>query len=192
MAPPVTSASRWFRRFRPRPDAEVALVRLPHAGGSASSCFSLSQRLSASADVLAEVRQLSGTDPQVLDGPDLVGPALPTPRADHTAAGTYAPGPGAVVHCDVVALTGGHDEHVGPADAEAWRHHTTGDFALHVFDGGLFSLDAHEPRIAETVATGLHAAARSRPDSRGPGAEPQHPVPAPQRRTAEHRTAERR
>ncbi|MGX1915693.1 thioesterase II family protein [Streptomyces phaeochromogenes] len=53
MAPPVTPESQWFRRFHPRPDAEVALVCLPHAGGSASRYFALSQRLSAHIDVLA-------------------------------------------------------------------------------------------------------------------------------------------
>ncbi|MCQ8828355.1 thioesterase II family protein [Streptomyces malaysiensis] len=264
MAPPVTPASPWFRRFHPRPDAEVALVCLPHAGGSASSYFSLSWRLSASADVLAvqypgrqdrlhepcldsvrdlargvaadlerlvagrpfalfghsmgaavafelallrrregaraphtlflsgrgapacgtdrgirfldddgliaEVRRLAGTDALVLDDPDLVELALPSLRADYTAAETYDAGPGAVVHCDIVALTGDGDDHVGIADAEDWRDHTTGAFDLRVFSGGHFFLGEHEPRIADIVGTALRAAERPRPGTRGPGA----------------------
>ncbi|SFS90556.1 thioesterase II family protein [Saccharopolyspora flava] len=251
MAPPST-AGTWFRRFHPRPDAEVALVCLPHAGGAAGGYFSLSQRLSAEADVIAaqypgrqdrlreaclgsvpelasgaaaeldrmiagrpfvlfghsmgaavafelaltrrrdgaraphalflsgrgapgrgvdrgirfldddgliaEVRRLGGTDSLVLDEPELVGLALPSLRADYGAAETYDPGPGAVVDCDVVALTGDADEHVAVDDARQWREHTTGAFDLHVFDGGHFFLTDHEPRIAELVGTALRAA----------------------------------
>ncbi|TWF95479.1 thioesterase II family protein [Saccharopolyspora dendranthemae] len=53
MASPSTPAGSWFRRFHPRPDAEVALVCLPHAGGAAGTYFSLSQRLSEDADVIS-------------------------------------------------------------------------------------------------------------------------------------------
>lgn len=252
MASPSTPAGSWFRRFHPRPDAEVALVCLPHAGGTAAGYFSLSQRLSEEADVIAaqypgrqdrlrepclrsvqelasgaapeldrliagrpfvlfghsmgaavafelalsrrregaraphalflsgrgapgrgvdrgirfldddgliaEVRRLAGTDSLVLDEPELVRLALPSLRADYGAAETYDAGPGAVVDCDVVALTGDGDDHVGIADAEHWREHTTGAFELQVFEGGHFFLNDHEPRIAELVGTALRAA----------------------------------
>ncbi|MFF5256850.1 thioesterase II family protein [Streptomyces leeuwenhoekii] len=44
--------SPWIRRFHPAPDRPVRMVCLPHAGGSASYYFPLSQALSAHADVL--------------------------------------------------------------------------------------------------------------------------------------------
>jgi pyochelin biosynthetic protein PchC len=43
----------WIRRFHPAPEGAVSLVCLPHAGGSASSYFRLSEALSPSVEVLA-------------------------------------------------------------------------------------------------------------------------------------------
>jgi len=45
--------SVWIRRFHPAPDSRVRLVCLPHAGGSASFFFPVSQALSPSVDVLS-------------------------------------------------------------------------------------------------------------------------------------------
>ena len=46
-------ASAWIRQFHPAPDSAVRLVCLPHAGGSASFYFPLSQALSDRLDVMA-------------------------------------------------------------------------------------------------------------------------------------------
>lgn len=42
----------WIRRFTPRPDADVRLVCLPHAGGSASYFLPVSRAMPQSVDVL--------------------------------------------------------------------------------------------------------------------------------------------
>ncbi|WP_171165923.1 thioesterase II family protein [Streptomyces sp. I05A-00742] len=44
--------SLWIRRFQPRPDADLRLVCLPHAGGSASFYFPMVKALPDFADVL--------------------------------------------------------------------------------------------------------------------------------------------
>lgn len=44
---------QWIRRFHQSPDAAVRLVCLPHAGGSASFYFPVSQRLSSEFDVVS-------------------------------------------------------------------------------------------------------------------------------------------
>ncbi|MGW7618722.1 thioesterase II family protein [Streptomyces antimycoticus] len=44
--------SVWIRRFHPAPESRARLICLPHAGGSASFFFPMSQTLSSSADVL--------------------------------------------------------------------------------------------------------------------------------------------
>ncbi|MCC3766869.1 thioesterase II family protein [Streptomyces sp. UNOC14_S4] len=44
--------SAWVRRFHPSPESSVRLVCLPHAGGSASFYFPMSQALSPAVDVL--------------------------------------------------------------------------------------------------------------------------------------------
>ncbi|MFD3556730.1 thioesterase II family protein [Streptomyces goshikiensis] len=50
----------WLRRFHARPDAGRRLVCLPHAGGSASAYFPLSEALSSVADVEVLVVQYPG------------------------------------------------------------------------------------------------------------------------------------
>ncbi|MFF1698102.1 thioesterase II family protein [Streptomyces sp. NPDC058257] len=49
----VASADLWVRGYHPAPDAERRLVCFPHAGGSASFYFPVSQALSEVADVSA-------------------------------------------------------------------------------------------------------------------------------------------
>ncbi|MFS8204275.1 thioesterase II family protein [Streptomyces sp. CWNU-52B] len=250
----AASTSPWFRRFHPRPDARVALVCLPYAGGSASAYFSLSERLAAEVDVLAtqypgrqnrfhepclesvqelargvfddlgpliagrpfallghsmgaavgfelarlleregpaaplalfasgrrapsiesdrgvrflddagvvaELQSMEGTDGRILDEPELLQLLLPSVRADYVASETYDAGPGAIVGCDVVALAGDRDAHVGVDQVADWRDHTTGAFDLKVFPGGHFFVTDHEPEIASLVTATLRAAAR--------------------------------
>jgi pyochelin biosynthesis protein PchC len=49
----MTNSSAWIRRLHPSASATSRLVCLPHAGGSASYFYPLSQRLSPDVDVLA-------------------------------------------------------------------------------------------------------------------------------------------
>ncbi|MFE3739250.1 thioesterase II family protein [Streptomyces sp. NPDC059096] len=110
--------------------------------------------------IVAEMRALGGTDVGILDEPELLSLALPSVRADYAVAETYAPGPDAVVRCDVIGLTGDQDPHVPLDDAAAWRGHTTGAFDLKVFSGGHFFLADDEPEIATLVTETLRATAR--------------------------------
>ncbi|MFI9201285.1 thioesterase II family protein [Streptomyces sp. NPDC053048] len=64
----------WIRRFHPRPDSEVRLVCLPHAGGAASYFFPVSKAMPAFADVLCVQypgRQDRRTEPLIDNIPDL-------------------------------------------------------------------------------------------------------------------------
>ncbi|MET8681533.1 alpha/beta fold hydrolase [Streptomyces sp. NPDC004647] len=53
MAGVPSDTGAWVRRFHPAPDAPTRLVCFPHAGGSASYFFPVSQELSPAMDVLA-------------------------------------------------------------------------------------------------------------------------------------------
>ncbi|WP_103528601.1 thioesterase II family protein [Streptomyces sp. SM12] len=53
MAATADSSDLWVRRFHPAPEAPVRLLCLPHAGGSASYFFPVSQRLSPRVEALA-------------------------------------------------------------------------------------------------------------------------------------------
>lgn len=52
MALPTADEARWFRRFHPSPQADINLVCLPHAGGSASFYFPLSELLPATVEAM--------------------------------------------------------------------------------------------------------------------------------------------
>lgn len=53
MAPTEAMAQRWLRRFHPAADTPGTLVCFPHAGGSASFYYPVSQALSGAFDVIA-------------------------------------------------------------------------------------------------------------------------------------------
>ncbi|MFI6640451.1 thioesterase II family protein [Streptomyces sp. NPDC050504] len=68
MTPPNPDDSLWLRRFHPRPDASVRLVCFPHAGGSASFFFPMSEEMSSGIEVVAVQypgRQDRRTEPPV-------------------------------------------------------------------------------------------------------------------------------
>jgi surfactin synthase thioesterase subunit len=92
------------------------------------------------AGIVAELRRLAGTDTRLLGDEEILRMILPAIRADYTAIETYRPGEGAVVRCPVTAFTGDADPQTTIDEADAWRDHTTGAFALRVFPGGHFYL----------------------------------------------------
>ncbi|WP_352235706.1 alpha/beta fold hydrolase [Lentzea sp. NBRC 102530] len=53
MLPAAVDTALWIRRFHPNPDANVRLVCLPHAGGSASFYYPVSESLTPEVEVLA-------------------------------------------------------------------------------------------------------------------------------------------
>ncbi|MBD0844199.1 thioesterase II family protein [Streptomyces sp. TRM68416] len=90
--------------------------------------------------LLAELKEMSGTDMSLLDDPDLRALVLPTLRSDYRAAETYRHREGDRVDCPVLALTGDRDPRADVEDVAAWREHTKGDFDMRVFSGGHFYL----------------------------------------------------
>ncbi|MFI6033527.1 thioesterase II family protein [Streptomyces sp. NPDC051315] len=108
--------------------------------------------------LVAEIRNLSGTDTRLLDDEEMLRAILPAVRADYRAIERYVGDPDAVVDCPVEVFVGDTDEQVTLEEAHAWRRHTTGDFTVHEFQGGHFYLTA---RPAETIDR-LAAAVRAR------------------------------
>ncbi|GHB07927.1 thioesterase II family protein [Streptomyces termitum] len=113
--------------------------------------------LTTDAEVLAAVRALGGTVPDVLDDPELREMVMPALRADYGALGAYRWSGGAPLPVPVTALVGDRDPVVDTAASAGWRAHTTGGFDLRVFPGGHFYLDAHAAGVADLVVEGLAA-----------------------------------
>ncbi|MEV6173549.1 alpha/beta fold hydrolase [Streptomyces sp. NPDC051954] len=109
------------------------------------------------ADVLAEVRRLGGTDQAMLDDPEMLEIVLPALRADYRALGTYRWDGGEPLAAATTVLVGDSDPMVTVQEAQSWREHTSGDFALKVFSGGHFYLVDHLGGVAAAVTEGLLA-----------------------------------
>ncbi|MGP3976068.1 thioesterase II family protein [Streptomyces sp. 8N114] len=104
------------------------------------------------AGLIDEIRRLSGTDDALLDDPDMREMILPALRADYRAIETYRKSPGPPLGCPLSVFVGDEDPRASPAEAEAWRDHTSGDVTFHVFSGGHFYLSDRPQEFADTLA----------------------------------------
>lgn len=135
------------RRIEERDAAPAALVVSGRRGPACRREESVHRR--DDSGILAELRELSGTDQSLLDDEDVVRMILPAIRADYRAIETYRHRPGPRLSCPVTVLVGDADPQVTQDEAAAWREHTDGCFQLKVFEGGHFFL---VPRSAEVIA----------------------------------------
>ncbi|QIJ65464.1 alpha/beta fold hydrolase [Streptomyces sp. JB150] len=97
------------------------------------------------AGLMAELRELGGTNADLLAEEGLLRMFLPAVRVDYRAIETYRHRSGPEPSCPIAVLTGAEDPKVTLDEAADWRHHTTGECTLDVFPGRHFFLtDAAE------------------------------------------------
>ncbi|OAR26936.1 oleoyl-ACP hydrolase [Streptomyces sp. ERV7] len=123
------------------------------ASGRSAPSVPLSRRLHLVDDdaLVRHLRELSGTDSQLLADESLLRMVLPALRGDYRALETHTPEPGRTLACPVVALCGDADPVVDPDDVALWERHTSASFRMRVLAGGHFFLDAHLPVVAQEV-----------------------------------------
>ncbi|CAM5312618.1 thioesterase [Streptomyces pilosus] len=109
------------------------------------------------AGLVAEIRKLSGTDSRLLDDEEMLHAILPAVRADYRAIERYVGASDAVVDCPVEVFVGDTDEQVTAEEADAWRRHTSGAFAVHTFRGGHFYLTTRAAETIERLAATVRA-----------------------------------
>ncbi|QEU91835.1 thioesterase II family protein [Streptomyces kanamyceticus] len=107
------------------------------------------------AELLQDMRELSGTDDEVLTEPELLPLILPPMRADYQLLDDHVHRAGPRLGCPIVALTGESDPRVTPDGVRLWADETDAAFDCHVLAGGHFFLDAHLPYVAEVIASAL-------------------------------------
>jgi surfactin synthase thioesterase subunit len=112
--------------------------------------------------LVAEIAAAGGTDPRLLDEPELLEMILPVVRADCRAIETYEYVPGPPLRCPIIALSGDDDRSVRVDEAQAWADHTAGRFELRLFPGGHFFLNAHLAEIVAVVGEHVLTATESR------------------------------
>lgn len=111
--------------------------------------------------VLAELRQLGGTDPRTLEDPEILNMILPAVRADYKAVESYRYESGPPLSCPVHVLVGDEDPRVTAEEARAWRSHTVDECDLRFFSGGHFYLTDHQSEIVRLVTGRLYQAVGS-------------------------------
>lgn len=122
-------------------------------------------RRSDDAGIVRELTELGGTEAALMADEELRRMIMPALRADYHAVETYRVRPGARIACPIVAMVGDDDPRTTLDEAHAWAAHTTGSFALEVFPGGHFYLNAHTDAVLGTVRTHLRPGAGPRPSA---------------------------
>jgi surfactin synthase thioesterase subunit len=107
------------------------------------------------AELLDELRQLGGTNAELMADAELRNLLLPMIRADYRAVETYRCQPSAAVACPITVLTGDTDPRTTAAEAWDWRRHTRAACAVRTFVGGHFFIQDHQQAIVELVTREL-------------------------------------
>ncbi|CAM5460122.1 Thioesterase OS=Streptomyces alboniger OX=132473 GN=CP975_24375 PE=3 SV=1 [Streptomyces alboniger] len=107
------------------------------------------------AELVEDMRRLSGTAEELFASPELLSLFLPPMRADYQIVDEYVYRESPRLACPLTALTGDQDPRVTVEGARAWESETEGRFSCHVLAGGHFFLDAHMPYVTGVIASGI-------------------------------------
>lgn len=105
--------------------------------------------------LIAELRELSGTDQRLFQQDELLRASLPAIRNDYKAAESYVYRPGAKLSCPITVLIGDVDPRVTVDEARTWREHTTGGAEVLVYAGGHFYLTEHRDKVVSVITQRL-------------------------------------
>ncbi|MDY7090267.1 MAG: alpha/beta fold hydrolase [Actinomycetota bacterium] len=107
--------------------------------------------------IVAELRRLNGTVPDLLGDEELLRMALPAIRADYRAIELYRSPPERRLSCALTVLTGADDPLTTVAEAARWKDHTTGTYRMKSFPGGHFFIAAQQAAVNAEIAAELRA-----------------------------------
>jgi medium-chain acyl-[acyl-carrier-protein] hydrolase len=139
------------RRGRPKPAHLFVSGRAaPDVTPRAKPMHTLSD-----ADFRAELRNLQGTSPAILDNDELMQVLLPVLRADFAAHETYRFAEEPPLDCPIFAAAGAEDSLAPPAYLEGWRRHTRATFESKVFPGNHFFLMTHRRELLAHIGRTL-------------------------------------
>ena len=123
------------------------------SAGQAPSTVAASGPLPISdSGVLADMVDLGGTDPVLLEDEEFVELLVKAVQADYHAFNAYSCRPDVCIRADIHAVVGNRDHRIGREMLAAWGTHTSGRFMLSDFDGGHFYLNDHLNTVAQLVS----------------------------------------
>jgi surfactin synthase thioesterase subunit len=139
-----------FARVAERHGVEVSSLWV--SASEAPSTVAASPALpTAESEILAEMVDLGGTDPQLLADDDFVELLLMAVRADYDAFNRYGCEADVTIGADIHILGGDRDHRVSENMLRRWESHTTGAFTVSMFDGGHFYVNEHTADVAELI-----------------------------------------
>lgn len=100
---------------------------------------------------VARLRELGGTDPAVLDDPEVLEMVLPAIRGDFRIVEAHHAEPEPRVGCPIIAFAGLHDALVPVSEVERWADATSRWSRLRMLDGDHFFLERHRARVAAEI-----------------------------------------
>jgi medium-chain acyl-[acyl-carrier-protein] hydrolase len=109
-------------------------------------------------EFLAELRRLNGTPGKVLEDAELMAIMLPVLRADFAVYESYVYVTEPPLGCAMTGFGGLQDRRLSSGDIEGWREQTSVSFALRMFPGDHFFMNATQPRILQALSQDLGGA----------------------------------
>lgn len=132
----------------------VAISRLWVSGGAAPSAMGdLLPLPTADAEIIADLRELGGTDPLLLEDPEFVELLVPAIRADYQALNRYTSVPGDSIDVDISVIGAERDDRVELVALKRWEAHTARRFDMHLLDGGHFFLFENLDDVVKIVSS---------------------------------------
>jgi len=108
------------------------------------------------ADFVSEIqRRYAAIPAEVASEPEVLSLLLPALRADIAALETHVPGFREPLDCPILAFGGADDPLTPRAHLEEWGRHTRCAFAVRLFPGGHFYLDACRDAVLAEVGQAL-------------------------------------
>jgi medium-chain acyl-[acyl-carrier-protein] hydrolase len=107
-------------------------------------------------EFLEQIATRFGAPHEVLASDEVRDTVLPALRADLLVAESYRYVHEAPLDVPISSFGAWEDPEVSPAEAEAWRQQTTGDFRVRMFPGNHFFLAAERKRLHQALLEDLH------------------------------------
>jgi medium-chain acyl-[acyl-carrier-protein] hydrolase len=107
-------------------------------------------------ELIAELRDMQGTPPQLLENQEAMRLFLPAIRADFELVQTYCFTAGPALRCPLTAMGGLRDRSVDYEQVEPWKAHTLARFAVRMFPGDHFFINQCERDLLAVVAQELN------------------------------------
>jgi medium-chain acyl-[acyl-carrier-protein] hydrolase len=124
----------------------------PHIQDREKSIHELSDE-----QLVEKLREMNGTQEEILNNPELRSIILPVIRADFSICGTYRYRPAAPLSCPMDIFGGLGDRYVPRCDLEAWAEHTSSACKVRMFPGDHFFLNQSRLLLLRVIAQELFA-----------------------------------